>query len=119
VALFWIRSAVMSILVFFGYQTPNISRFAAKMAREKFQDILFGFIFGIFNGFLTTGSIWYFLYQSKYPFDLIIDPAKSNIAGIADTAARIMPYLPPNWLGVPGIYFAVVVAFIFVIVVFI
>ncbi len=28
---FWLRAIILSMLVFFGYQTPNIPRFAAKM----------------------------------------------------------------------------------------
>ena len=32
---------------------------------------------------------------------------------------RLVVYLPPRWLGIPGIYFAVAIAFIFVIIVFI
>ena len=29
--LFWLRTSILIILVFFGYQTPNIQRFSAKM----------------------------------------------------------------------------------------
>ena len=39
---FWLRTIILFLLVFFGYQTPNIPRFAAKMNREKLQDIILG-----------------------------------------------------------------------------
>ena len=37
---FWLRTVILAMLVFFGYQTPNIQRFAAKVTREKLQDII-------------------------------------------------------------------------------
>jgi hypothetical protein len=38
---------------------------------------------------------------------------------IADSVANMIQYLPPRWLGVPGIYFAVIIILIFLIVVYI
>ena len=110
VALFWLRTLILVILVFFGYQTPNIARFAPKMTREKFQDVLLGVFLGLVNGFLIAGSVWFYLHNSNYPFSFIKAP---------ETTPLILNYLAPRLLGVPAIYFAVVVAFIFVIVVFI
>jgi hypothetical protein len=37
----------------------------------------------------------------------------------AKVAEAMLHYMPPKLLGIPGIYFAVVISFIFVIVVFI
>lgn len=108
--LFWLRALIIVVLVFFGYQSPSIARFAPKMAREKFQDVLLGAFLGLLNGFLIVGSVWYYLHDSDYPFKFITEPANTPI---------ILNYLAPRILGEPGIYFAVVVAFIFVIVVFI
>lgn len=116
---FWVTGAIVGLLVFFGYQTPNIARFAPKMAREKFQDMLLGIFIGLLNGYLIVGSIWFFLYKAQYPFPGITDPEKASIPQVVDAAKKLLPFLPPRWLGVPGIYFAIVLAFIFVIVVFI
>ena len=107
---FWLRSIILVVLVFFGYQTPNIARFAPKMTREKFQDTLLGIFLGALNGYLIVGSIWHYMDQAQYPFAIITKPA---------TDLLILKYLAPRLLGVPAVYFAVVVAFIFVIVVFI
>jgi uncharacterized membrane protein required for colicin V production len=107
---FWLRTIILVVLVFFGYQTPNIARFAPKMTREKFQDTLLGIFLGTLNGFLIVGSIWYYMDIAKYPFPIITAPAGNLV---------ILQYLAPRLLGIPAIYFAVVVAFIFVIVVFI
>ncbi len=115
---FGVCTFIIGLVVFFGYQTPSIARFATKMAREKIQDVMLGGFFGLINGFLIVGSLWFFMYETKYPFPGITDPELAGGA-VADAAKRLLPFLPPRWLGIPGIYFAVVIAFIFVIVVFI
>jgi len=108
--LFWLRALIMVLLVFFGYSSPNFARFAPKMTREKLQDVLLGVFLGMVNGFLIVGSVWYYLHNSNYPFSFITAPESTPL---------ILNYLAPRLLGVPAIYFAVVICFIFVIVVFI
>jgi hypothetical protein len=104
------------MLVFFGYQTPNISRFAAKMAREKLQDAILGVVIGALNGYLLAGSLWFYLKDAGYPFPNVISAPTGDFAKVADS---MLHYMAPKLLGIPGIYFAVVIAFMFVIVVFI
>ena len=117
VTLFWIQTLTMLVLVYFGYQTVSISRLTAKATREKVQDALFGSILGGFNGYLIVGSILYWMQQANYPFPKFMtaptDPA------IAATVNQMMMYMPPQVLGEPGIYFAIILAFIFVLVVYI
>ncbi len=114
---FWLRALILILLVFFGYQSPNISRFAPKMTREKFQDILLGIFIGALNGYLIAGTIWFYLHDAQYPFALIAPPDANTPLG--KTALALLQYMPPRILGIPAIYFAVVLSFIFVIVVFI
>ncbi len=114
---FWLRTIILGMLVFFGYQTPNISRFAPKMTREKFQDILLGIVLGAVNGYLIAGTIWFYLHDANYPFALITPPDPNTPVGKA--ALALLQFMAPRVLGIPAIYFAVVLAFIFVIVVFI
>ncbi|MBI4732953.1 MAG: CvpA family protein [Chloroflexi bacterium] len=114
---FWLRSMVVVLLVFFGYQTPNIPRFAAKMNREKIQDVLLGIFIGALNGYLIVGTLWFYMYEAGYPFQVIAPPPVGS--QFEKVALAMLQYMPPKILGIPGIYFAVVVAFIFVIVVFI
>ncbi|MBN2387219.1 MAG: CvpA family protein [Anaerolineales bacterium] len=116
-ALFWLRTIIIIVLVFFGYQTPNIPRFASKLTREKLQDTLLGIFLGALNGYLIAGSLWFYMNEAQYPFALISAPIAGTPMG--DAALKLVQYLPPRVLGVPAIYFAVVLAFIFVIVVFI
>jgi len=113
---FWLRAIILGVLVFFGYQTPNISRFASKMTREKLQDIILGAVLGAVNGYLIAGTLWFYMFDASYPFPLVIQAPTGDIAKVAEA---MLHYMPPKLLGIPGIYFAVVVSFIFVIVVFI
>lgn len=117
VTLFWIQTIIMLVLVYFGYQTVSISRLTTRAAREKVQDALFGGILGAFNGYLIAGSILYWMEVAEYPFPKFItaptDPA------VVTTVNQMMMYMPPQLLGEPGIYFAIVLAFIFVLVVYI
>jgi hypothetical protein len=116
-SLFWIRSLVLVTLVYFGYQTVvSIARLAARATRERLQDTLFGIFVGAINGYLIAGTLLFYLNEAKYPYPEIISPPTGNIL---DSVANMMAWMPPRLLGEPGIYFAVLVCFIFVIVVFI
>lgn len=118
-SLFWLRAVMLLVLVFFGYQTPNLPRIAAsgRFVRERLQDVLLGFFLGAVNGFMIWGTIWYYLDAAHYPFNIILPPDPATAMGQA--AQRLLPFLPPAWLGTPVIYFAVAIAFVFVMVVFI
>jgi uncharacterized membrane protein required for colicin V production len=113
---FWLRTIILVLLVFFGYQSPNIPRFAAKMTREKLQDVILGVVIGALNGYLIAGTIWFYMSVAEYPFGKIISAPTGDFLTAAEA---MLKYMPPRLLGIPGIYFAVVVAFMFVIVVFI
>jgi uncharacterized membrane protein required for colicin V production len=113
------NSLVLGIIVFAGYQTPNLPAFVdnQRFMRDRLQDTILGLIIGAFNGYMIFGSIWYFIHAANYPFPFVLAPIAGTQAG--EAALKIVPMLPPAWLGVPGIYFAIAVAFIFVLVVFI
>ena len=116
-AIFWIRIIILIVLVFFGYQTVGLPRFASKANREKLQDSLLGFVLGALNGFLIFGTVWFYLAEAKYPFDYVSAPIPGTPMG--DAAKNLMPLLAPHLLGEPAVYFAVMLCFIFVLVVFI
>src|SRR6266487_4485980 len=113
VSLFWVRSIILIVLVFFGYQTVvSIPHLASRAARERLQDTLFGGILGGVNGYLIAGTLLYYLAAANYPFQKIISPPTDP--AIAQTVNQMMLYMPPQLLGEPGIYFAIILAFIFV-----
>ncbi len=119
--LFWLRTAIVIALVFFGYQTPNIPRLSgnSRFARERLQDILLGIFLGALNGYLIAGTIWFYLNAAGYPFPNLISAPPAGTQ-LADTTARMMTLMPPQLLGgSSAIYFAVALAFAFVLVVFI
>jgi uncharacterized membrane protein required for colicin V production len=116
-SLFWIRSMIVITLVYFGYQTVvSIARLASRAARERLQDTLFGIFMGAINGYLIAGTILFYMNEARYPFPEIISAPTGNVLTSVQT---LMNWMPPHLLGEPGVYFAVLICFIFVIVVFI
>jgi hypothetical protein len=116
-SVFWIRTLILIALVYFGYQTVSISRFASKAVRERLQDALFGAVLGGFNGYLVAGTILFYNHVANYPYREIISPATDPV--IVQAIDAMMRYMPPRFLGEPGIYFAVIIILIFIIVVYI
>ena len=118
VSLFWVLSLVLVALVFFGYQTVAlIPHLQSKATRERLQDALFGVIVGGINGYLISGTILFYLAQTNYQaLPSAVLPPTQDVAGALQ---NLMGYLPPNLLGEPAIYFAVILCFVFVIVVYI
>jgi hypothetical protein len=116
---FWFRCFLTAGLAFFGYQTPNLSSFMkpGRFVREKFQDMLLGIFLGGLNGYLIFGTLWYYIAQAKYPGGFIVAPDLTTELGKA--IQSYLGFMPPSLLGTPFIYFAVAVAFVFVIVVFV
>lgn len=118
VSLFWIRVMILLVLVYFGFQTViSIPHLAAKSRTERLQDTLFGAFLGALNGYLVAGSVLYYMHLADYPFETVI--SKPTDPGIVQTVNQMMLYMPPQLLGEPGIYFAIILAFVFVLVVYI
>ncbi len=116
-SLFWVRSTIVVALVYFGYQTvSSIGALAGKARKDKLQDALFGGVMGALNGYLIVGTIWAYLHEANYPFEKIFAPAPPEVALEIE---RMMQWMPPYALGDPGIYFAVIIAFVFVIIVYV
>lgn len=111
---FWMRTIILVAVIFFAYQTPNLAKLAGsgRFARERLQDTLLGLFLGAVNGFLIFGTIWYWLDFAKYPFPNIVSEP------VGESVRNLINLLPPHWLGTPVIYFAVAIAFAFVLVVF-
>lgn len=64
---FYTRAALLIIITVFGYASPSIvSKFGAKVARERLQDILLGFFLGLINGFLIVGTLLAYLNAAHY-----------------------------------------------------
>jgi hypothetical protein len=114
---YWVRIGTVLIMTFFGYQSPRINRLAkASEKRDRIQDALLGLFMGLLSGYFVVGTLWSFSNTAGYPGlnEYITAPP----ANLADVTASVLKILPPMWLVEPWIYIAVVLAFIFVIVVF-
>jgi uncharacterized membrane protein required for colicin V production len=117
-SLFWVRTIILLVLVYFGYQTViSISHLASRAVRERLQDTLFGAILGAINGYLVAGTILFYMHVADYPFEEVV--SKPTDPTLLQTVNQMMLYMPPQLLGEPGIYFAIIVAFVFVLVVYI
>ena len=116
-SVFWVRVIILIALVYFGYQTVNISRLAGKALRENLQDTLFGAVLGGVNGYLVAGSVLYYNHVANYPYPNIVSRAADP--AIAEAIEKMMAVMPPRFLGEPSIYFAVIIILIFIIVVYI
>jgi len=115
---FYIEMFVVIMMVVFGYLTPKVRGVIGdRLVRQRFADILLGLVIGALNGYLIVGTIWYYMDAANYPISFITGPNPDTEAGMA--AINLLQNMPPTYLVPPWIYFAVAVAFIFVVVVFI
>ena len=120
---FWVRSTLLLVFTFFGYQTPRFPRLpTGKFARERVQDVILGSLAGAANGYMVIGSMWFYLHQIGYRLNdtlanYILPPDASTEIG--QRALEMIAILPPSWLVVPWIYFAIALAFAFVVIVFV
>ena len=112
---FWVRAGLVIALTFFGYQTPRIASFLDRKTRsDQIQDVLFGGVLGAINGYMIMGTLWAYMHSAYYLFDAISSPV------IGDKAWEMVNYLPPSMMGSGiGLFLAVGVSFLFVLVVFI
>jgi len=115
--LFWVRTIVLVTLVYFGYQTViSVARLQAGARRERLQDSLFGLFLGAINGYLVVGTLWYYWAAAGNPggFYQSVENAAAQ-----RTIQAMLQYMPPHLLGSPGIYFAVIIVLIFILVVYV
>ncbi|HLF89918.1 MAG TPA: hypothetical protein VI451_13290 [Anaerolineales bacterium] len=113
---FWIRAAIIIALTFFGYQSPQIASGKIKTATkrsERLQDTVLGIIVGGVNGYLSVGTLWFFLIEADYFLSFVSPPQGETLA----SAQQIINLLPPMLLNGNAIYFAIALAFAFVVIV--
>ena len=104
-----VRAALVVLMVFFGYQIPKNQHLSNLMMRERIQDSLLGIVIGVVNGYLIAGTLLYYIHTTNYPFPFMTPSPPEALAFIS--------YMPPAWLGIPAIYFALAIVVVFVMVV--
>ncbi|NOQ40852.1 MAG: hypothetical protein GQ562_11115, partial [Anaerolineales bacterium] len=111
---FWTRGAIVGILAFFGYQTPRLAALREKARREKIQDVLLGAVLGLGSGFFIIGTLWWYMAAAHYPFGPEIMPPQPGTP-LGDAALSALKYFRPVFANNQlGLFFAVVIAFMFV-----
>jgi hypothetical protein len=114
--LFWVRSIILLVLSYFGYQTViSLARLQAGGRRERLQDSLFGLFLGAVNGYLVVGTFWFYWEAAGYPGGFYM----AGNAAMQRATEAMLNYMPPHLLGAPGIYFAVILVLIFILVVYV
>ncbi len=93
------RMAVVGIIAFVGYQTPNLPVFmqSQQFKRGQMQDVILGFLVGGLNGFMIFGSIWYFMDQGGYPFYLCTGAHRGHAGRRSRAAAYSRCCRPSGW----------------------
>lgn len=111
--LFYVRSAIIFIVVILGYLTPKLPQiFVNQNPLGKLKDAFWGLFFGAINGYLIIGSIWSYMNDASYPFAAITAPDANTAFG--KTAISMVSILPPHIFTPPGIYFVVAAAFVII-----
>jgi hypothetical protein len=116
-SLFIMRSGVLLIVVIMGYVTPTLPQVVLRTEGmrpvSRFRNLFWGTALGALNGYLIVGSILFYLNSAGYPFPFMIAPDPSLPGGAL--TLNMISRLPPAVLTPPGIYFALVIAFVIVI----
>lgn len=116
--LVMLKSAILLIVVFFGYQGPVAIQWAtqgrttANKPRETVQEAILGLVVGLLNGYLVIGALWWYLHVAQYPFEWVISPLNFP----ESASAEFIRLLPLNFLASPWLEILVVVFFLIVIV---
>lgn len=114
-----LRTAIMLICIFFGYQGPALiewgtsGRVQSNRARETIQEGVLGLFAGLLNGYIIVGALWWYLHEAQYPFDWMISPLNFPEAA----SASLVQFMPLRWLASPWLEILVVIFFLIVIVV--
>jgi Colicin V production protein len=116
-SVFIMRTGILLLVVIMGYVTPALPQvmFRADGMRPigRIRNLFWGTALGGLNGYLIVGSILFYLNTAGYPFPFMLPPDPAVPAGAA--TLNMISRMPPAVLTPPGIYFALVIAFVIVI----
>jgi len=115
--LFWVRTAILTLLILVGYQTPNQKlNFKNQITTNNKVEHFTGFIIGALNGFLIVGTLWFFLHAANYPGEALISPSEGVVAALNEKALKLIDFLPPSWLQGTVLYVMVAFLVIFILI---
>ncbi len=117
---FLFQSAILMIIAFFAYQTRALVGNRAQdepdvTGRDALQSKALGGIVGAVNGYLLSGSIWYFMHINDYPLSPYIEaPAIGSLS--LSTVNNLPLYVLAGGPGAPGDLLSLSVIGLFIIV---
>ncbi len=117
--LFWLRAAILIVMVFVGYAAPFIPKLSevSRFSQTSLEGSLLGLFMGILNGYLIIGTLWFYMDNAGYPFEILTAPVAGTAAG--EASLQMVSWFLPSWLVPPLIYFGVAGTFALVIMLFI
>ncbi len=91
VALMVVYQVIFVTIVFAGYSGETLT-FKGQPRRGS-TALLFNLLFGLLNGILVAGTLWYYLAINDYPLSKTL----FDTSQLSDFAKMVAPkYLPPN-----------------------
>jgi hypothetical protein len=79
---------VFLVVIFISYQGITLT-FKGTPPKGLVTPLL-GLVVGLLNGYLITGTLWFYVHRYGYPFGLVDE------ARLSDLAHRLIQYLPPQ-----------------------
>lgn len=117
---FFVQVSIFLLITFFAYQTRALIGSDAREAlggdgRNAAQSKALGGIVGAANGYLVSGSIWYFMHINDYPLSPYLEaPADSSLS--AHTIANLPLFVLAQGPGSSGDLLSLMVIVLFVVV---
>ncbi len=118
---FYFQSALFLIIAFFAYQTRALVGADAAAARgsgdgrDALQTRVLGGLVGAVNGYLVSGSIWYFLEINNYPLSpWVTSPATGSLS--AQNIGNLPLFVLAQGPGSPGDLLSLMVIVLFIVV---
>ena len=120
---FIVKASIFGFITFFAYYGPAMARPPTRLgflqrAQLGIQETLLGFIFGLLNGYLIAGNLWFYLKETGYPLppELFIWYNPREKQALTEAGQRLARYLPPEFLKGMKLYgvFALFILFVII-----
>ena len=115
---FLVQTIILLIIAFFAYQTRGLMGGGAppdnaQGGRDALQSKALGGIVGAINGYLISGSVWYFMHINAYPLAPFVEaPAAGSLS--LSTVNNLPLYVLAGGPGTPGELLSLLVIALFI-----
>ena len=117
---FLIQTGILLIIAFFAYQTRALvgsgpTEEPGENGRDALQSKALGGIVGAANGYLVSGSVWYFMHINDYPLAPYIDPPANGSLSL-ESVSNLPLFVLAGGPGAPGDVLSLMVIVLFIVV---